>query len=251
MKYQHLSTLLVSLSLLSSACAHYDPKKPNFNKSSAPVPQFEGQGQTAAINSGVITGIITGKAATIPAMGAEANTPAAPAKDPMNPDPLQGPGMITTPVPTVVVTTPTKVPTPPSAPVASQTYKEAIEAVDRAKNRDPNLKNFWVGGGYDVLAGSRTSTCLDPDTLRTSVITAPDTKDSLTVSHDYQELYSNLENEFGASVGGIWQLFTGGVSVKTKIMKETRMTSDDVVILTSLTYTKDQIILENSGADYA
>lgn len=140
---------------------------------------------------------------------------------------------------------------PTDVPGAVNSYEEALAEIDKAQAQDPNLKNFWIGGSYDVLSGNRTPTCLDTRTLRTKLNSPMETTDSYSVSHDYRDFYSKLEAEFGADIGGIWQIFSAGLSFKTKIMKETKMTTDDVVIIAGTNYHRDVISIENPAVSYA
>ncbi len=132
-----------------------------------------------------------------------------------------------------------------------QTYDEAIAAVNALKAKDNNLQKYQLGTGYDVLTGSRSAICMDPNTLGTTVTARNETADTYNIAHSYSDLYSKLETEFGADIGGIYQIFTGSLSVKTKIMQETHVTTDDVVIIAGFTYVKDRVSVGNTGADYA
>lgn len=236
MKPIRLATLLLGLGTLGYACSHYDPNRPLFHKTSSRSPSFEtDRGQGELIPSG--------------SRSAEVNSDTSSDTNRNSPDPMAGPGMNASPVPLPAPSADRS--TPPAAPVKAETYEEALAQIDKAKERDVNLKNFWVGGGYDVLSGNRLPTCLEPSSLRTTVTSRMETTDSYSVAHDYKDLYNKLETEFGADIGGIWQIFTGSLSFKTKILKETRMTSDDVVVVAGFTYLRDQIALQNPGISYA
>lgn len=143
---------------------------------------------------------------------------------------------------------------------SSQTLAEALAAVDEHRADVDSLssyrmtdygKKFWIGDGYDALNGMRAPTCFDPAELRIQVRPIKETSDTFDVVHSYVDLYKKLETEFGAELGGAWEIFTGKVSFKTNIMKETKITSDDVVVLAGFSYVKDQISLYNSWPTYA
>lgn len=137
------------------------------------------------------------------------------------------------------------------AAIAAANYEDAMAEVDKAKALDANLKEYPIGTGYNVLTGERTPTCLEPSTLRTIVSSPMEISDSYSVAHDYKDLYNKLETQFGADIGGGWQIFTGTLSFKTSIMKEAKMTSDDIVILAGYTYKKDFISMQSPGLSYA
>lgn len=247
MKNAQIGKMLVAVSLLGMACAHYDPERPDFKKKASTAPNFESGDSTTQVDppAKVLGGSDSSSNSDDTA---EINSDTKPTSGDSNKaDPMTGPGMSSAPVP---IPTQPKEETVPTGPVKSATYEEAVVQIDKAKAKDVNLKNFWVGSGYDVLTGNRLPTCLEPSNLRTTVTSRMETTDSYSVAHDYKDLYSKLENEFGADIGGMWQIFTGSLSFKTKIMKETRMTTDDVVVIAGFTYLRDQIALNNPGSTY-
>lgn len=143
---------------------------------------------------------------------------------------------------------------------SSQSLEEALAEVDAQRGDVQSLnsyrmsdygKKFWIGDGYDVLNGMRAPTCLDPALLQVQVRPLMQTSDTFDVVHSYVDLYKKLETEFGAEIGGAWQLLTGKVSFKSNIMRETKINSDDVVVLAGFSYVKDQISLYNSWPQYA
>jgi hypothetical protein len=110
---------------------------------------------------------------------------------------------------------------------------------------------FWVGDGYDMLTGARSPSCLDPEGLETQVQPLYETRDSFQFVHSYVDLYKKMESEFGTEIGGAWQMFSASLSVKTSMLQETQITSDDLVAVTSFSYLKDKISLYKAWPDYA
>ena len=258
MNFLRISTVFVGLGSFSLGCSHYDPKRPDISKKSTQSPTFEGGTKNGSVDAEIGASQDAGN--TITEGTSSASSPKlpggleAPVRLPDSPDPMAGPGLSTGPVPVPVQppANPPAIPvTPPSAPVKVETYKEAQAEFLKAKAKDVNLKNYWVGGGYDVLTGNRFDSCLEPSNLQTRVTSRMETTDSYSVAHDYNDLYKKLETEFGADVGGMWQIFTGSLSFKTKILKETKMTTDDVVVVAGFTYLRDTIALQNPGITYA
>ncbi len=133
---------------------------------------------------------------------------------------------------------------------AIEAHRADVQSLDSYRLTDYGQK-FWVGDGFDVLTGSRSPTCLDPDELRVQVRALNQTSDTFDVVHSYVDLYHKLETDASVDVGGAWEIFTGKASFKSDIMNETTISADDVVVLASFSYVKDQIALYNSWPTYA
>lgn len=239
MKRILLTSMLVTLSFGVAACAHYDPKRPNFEKNKNNTePNFDSDGKKLTPEDG---GLNSNESSSTPARTA---------------NPMTGPGMeATVPLPTMGETLPeplpTPTPTPTPKPKGPGTYSEALAAIDAAKQKDPNLQKYFVGAGYDMLKGERMSVCLDPSSLRTLVSESAEVTDNYSVSHEYRDLYNKLETEFGADIGGIWQIFSGKLSFKTKIANENRVATDDVIVLASFTQLRNKITLLTPATEYS
>ncbi len=129
-------------------------------------------------------------------------------------------------------------------------HREDVQSLSSYRMTDYG-KKFWIGDGYDALNGMRAPTCFDPKELQIQVRPIKETSDTFDVVYSYVDLYKKLETEFGADLGGAWEIFTGKASFKTNIMRETKINSDDVVVLAGFSYVKDQIALYNSWPTYA
>ncbi|WP_141733897.1 hypothetical protein [Oligoflexus tunisiensis] len=162
--------------------------------------------------------------------------------------------------PTPVVAEPIPpVETLPETPV-SPTLQEAMKKLKEARAGTAAFASgriadygqaFWIGDGYDMLTGARSPSCLDPEGLETQVQPLYETRDSFQFVHSYVDLYKKMESEFGTEIGGAWQMFSASISVKTSMLQETQITSDDLVAVTSFSYLKDRISLYKAWPDYA
>jgi hypothetical protein len=107
------------------------------------------------------------------------------------------------------------------------------------------------GDGYDLLAGQRKSSCLNPAKVEIRSYPLNRATDSLFVAYTRTDLAKKLHLEVNAGVSALVKSVTGGASVKTTIAHETSMTSQDITAVAEYRYLKDEIVVYDSVPNLA